>query len=122
MQIRQADVLNYGWFCDRPMQVPTRSGVHGIPSTDENPLPGGLAPPDEDAAGGIGAPTGALPLTHTPLNRVATVPYGQPSATAGAATANDPKTIAAAQPPTRIPGFTVTSLRVASIIHVATTL
>jgi len=43
-------------------------------------------------------PDGAA--THTPLKWVATVPSGQPSAPAGAATASDPKPKVSAAPPT----------------------
>jgi hypothetical protein len=69
----------------------------------------------DDTLGGLTRAGGAppeVPLTHTPLNRVATVPYGQPSAAAGVATATGPKTTATAHPLTTIPRFTATSLRI----------
>jgi hypothetical protein len=103
------------------MQVPKCAGVQGIPSTDENPLPGGVDMPDDTlggftTAGGFAAPPGA-PLTHTPLKRVAAVPYGQPSAAAGEATASDPKTTATAHPLTTIPRFTATNLRISFALN-----
>ena len=99
------------------MQVARCAGVHGMPSTDEMPLPGELDVLDGDTldglttAGELDAPPEA-PLTHTPLKWVATVPYGQSSAAAGEATANGPKTIATAHPPIRNLRFTATNSRV----------
>src|SRR4051812_40397505 len=59
-------------------------------------MPGGGAPPD-------------CPCVHTPSNR-ATVPHGQVSAEAGAATAIDPMAAAKVQQASRIRRFTVPTL------------
>ena len=85
--------------------------LHGIPSTDVNPVPGG--PVDDEKLGGNGtvgpfddAPP-AAPLVHTPLKWVGTVPYGQLSAEADDAMASGPRPMAAAHAPIRIPRFNV---------------
>jgi len=84
------------------MHAPRCSGVQGMPSTVAKGLPGGG--PGKSGAftdGGEFWMPPATPLVHTPLNRVGTVPYGQPSAAAGDATANGPTKIAATPPAIR---------------------